>query len=88
MKCLIVLLTLVSLNLSSFGAQEVQIDPNIQTSSSDASNSGLDFTNATSSTQNQSTKKSSMMYYVIPAAAILLIALFSIAISKRLFFEK
>ena len=88
MKCLIVLLTLVSANFSSFGTEEVGFSTSSQTSTSDASSSGLDFANAPSGIADQPQKKSSMMYYVIPAAAILLIALFSIAISKRLFLEK
>ena len=81
-------MTLLTTACNSFSETVPNVNNTIQTSNSDNSSSGIEISTASLGNSDQSQNKSTMMYYVIPAAAILLIALFSIAISKRLFFEK
>ncbi|MFT4602023.1 MAG: hypothetical protein ACI857_002209 [Arenicella sp.] len=90
MKCLIVFLTLLSFSFATSANENTEVAQNLPTSTSDVSqnNSGLEIANSAMNTSETSKTKSTMLYYVIPATVILLVAICSIAISKRLFFEK
>jgi hypothetical protein len=83
-------MTLLTTGCISYSAKVPNVNNTIQTSNSDNSSSGIEISTISLGNSDKSQNKSTMMFlfYVIPAAAILLIALFSIAISKRLFFEK